>query len=56
MSVVNHVHPFGDGVNGADGNANVTPMVQGTVPPTNAPDVGEAAFGRERVGSTARPA
>ena len=54
MSGNNHVNPIGDGMPGADENINVNPMVQGAVPLTTAPDVGEVASGRARDGSTGR--
>ena len=37
-------------------NVNVMPLVQGTILPGTAPDVGEVASGREHVGSTGRVA
>ena len=46
------MNPLGDGVHGVDENVDGTPLVQGMVPPTAAPDVGEVACGRAHDGIT----
>ena len=54
MSDVDNVNPLGDGVHCVDENVNVTPMGQGMVPPTAAPDVGAVASSHALEGSTRR--
>ena len=54
MSGNHHVSPIGDGMPDANENIDVNPMVQGTVPLTVSPDVGEVASGRACVGSYGR--